>query len=68
MARRSTSAKRLPKTARASVSFPPNVYDELEKLAVAKKVSIAWVVREAAEKYVADQWPLLGNAEQENSK
>jgi predicted DNA-binding protein len=48
------------KTARASVSFPPNIYEELEKLAAAKKVSVAWVVREAAEKYVADQWPLLG--------
>jgi hypothetical protein len=44
------------------------VYDELEKLAAAKKVSLAWVVREAAEKYVADQWPLLGSAEREDRK
>ena len=48
-----------PKSTRASVSFPPEVYEELEKLAAAKKVSLAWVVREAAEKYVADQWPLF---------
>lgn len=48
-------------TTRASVSFPANVYLELERIATAKKVSIAWVVREAAEKYVADQWPLLAN-------
>lgn len=50
---------RPPKSSRASVSFPPEVYDELEKLAAAKKVSLAWVVREAAEKYVAEQWPLF---------
>jgi len=47
------------KSTRASVSFPPEVYNELEKLAAVKKVSLAWVVREAAEKYVQDQWPLL---------
>lgn len=44
---------------RASVSFPPELYRTLEDIARQKKVSIAWVVREAAEKYVADQWPLL---------
>lgn len=44
---------------RASVSFPNEVYAELERLAVAKKVSLAWVVREAAERYVAEQWPLF---------
>jgi predicted DNA-binding protein len=66
MARRSISPKGEAKATRASVSFPPNIYDELEKLAVAKKVSLAWVVREAAEKYIADQWPLLGNADQED--
>ncbi|HEV2224514.1 MAG TPA: CopG family transcriptional regulator [Candidatus Acidoferrales bacterium] len=46
---------------RASVSFPPEVYKTLENLAKKKKVSIAWIVREAVEKYVADQWPLFGN-------
>lgn len=45
---------------RASISFPPDVYETLEKLARQKKVSLAWVVRDAAEKYVADQWPLFG--------
>lgn len=48
-----------PRSTRASVSFPSEVYEELEKLAAAKKVSLAWVVREAAERYVADQWPLF---------
>jgi metal-responsive CopG/Arc/MetJ family transcriptional regulator len=44
-------------TARASVSFPADVYAELERIAAAKKVSLAWVVREAAERYVVDQSP-----------
>ena len=39
---------------RASISFPPDLYETLEKLAKQKKVSLAWVVRDAAEKYVAD--------------
>jgi predicted DNA-binding protein len=44
---------------RASVTFPPELYKTIEDLARRKKVSIAWVVRDAVEKYVADQWPLL---------
>ena len=52
-------APRAPKALRCSVSFPRAVYQDLERLAVAKKVSLAWIVRDAAEKYLADQWPLL---------
>jgi metal-responsive CopG/Arc/MetJ family transcriptional regulator len=48
-----------PSVARASVSFPPDLYRTLEEIAKQKKVSVAWVVRDAAEKYVASQWPLL---------
>jgi predicted transcriptional regulator len=44
---------------RASITFPPELYKTIEDLAKKNKVSIAWVVREAVEKYVADQWPLL---------
>ena len=40
---------------RASISFPPGVYETLEDIAKQKKVSLAWVVRDAAEKYVADR-------------
>ena len=40
---------------RASISFPPGLYETLEEIAKQKKVSLAWVVRDAAEKYVADQ-------------
>jgi len=44
---------------RASISFPSEVYETLEIIAKEKKVSLAWVVREATEKYIADKWPLL---------
>jgi metal-responsive CopG/Arc/MetJ family transcriptional regulator len=43
---------------RASISFPPNLYEALEEIAKQKKVSLAWVVRDAAERY------LTGEAEQ----
>ena len=42
-------------TVRASISFPPGLYETLEEIAKQKKVSLAWVVRDASEKYVADQ-------------
>ena len=44
---------------RSSISFPPGVYATLEVIAKEKKVSLAWVVREAVEKYIADKWPLF---------
>ena len=48
-----------PPWVRASISYPPDLYEMLEKLAKQKKVSLAWVVRDASEKYVADQGLLL---------
>ena len=44
---------------RASITFPPEVYETLEQIAKEKKVSLAWVVREATENYIADKWPLF---------
>lgn len=44
---------------RASVTFPGNLYAELERIAEEKKVSVAWVVRDAVEKYVEAQYPLF---------
>lgn len=44
---------------RATISFPPDVYETLESIAKEKKVSLAWVVREATEKYIAEKWPLF---------
>ncbi len=40
---------------RASISFPQEIYQSLERLAKQKKVSLAWVVREASERYVAEE-------------
>jgi hypothetical protein len=39
---------------RASITFPPDLYETLEEIAREKKVSLAWVVRDAVDKYVAD--------------
>jgi predicted DNA-binding protein len=44
---------------RASISFPPDMYETLEAIAKNKRVSLAWVVREAVEKYVTEKWPLF---------
>lgn len=46
-------------TVRASVSLPVDLYETLKALARQKKVSTAWILREAADKYAADQWPLF---------
>ena len=53
------------RTVRASVTLRAEVYRTLEALAKQKKVSTAWVLRDAAEKYVADQWPLFGKPDHE---
>jgi hypothetical protein len=50
-----------PRATRASASLSPELYSTLQDIAKEKKVSVAWVIRDAAEKYVADQWPLLEN-------
>jgi hypothetical protein len=39
---------------RASISIPPDPYEILEELAMQKKVSLAWIVRDGSEKYVAN--------------
>jgi len=44
---------------RASVSLSLEVYKTLEQIAQEKKVSVAWVIREAVDKYLADKWPLF---------
>ena len=40
---------------RASISFPPDLYETLEGIAKQKKVSLAWVVRDASERYATDE-------------
>lgn len=53
------------KTVRASVSFPRELYDTLERISEEKKVSFAWVVRDAVEQYLAEKWPLFSKKEGE---
>jgi predicted transcriptional regulator len=48
-----------PSAVRASISFPPDVYKTLEIIAREKKVSMAWVVREAVDNYIESRWPLF---------
>lgn len=60
MAEKRKLKKKPSKTLRASVSFPPELYRLLENEARKKKVSLAWIVREAAERYVTDLYPLFG--------
>ncbi len=52
-------AKTDSKSIRTSVSLPRDLHDTLANLAKGKKVSVAWLIRDAAEKYVGEQWPLL---------
>jgi hypothetical protein len=61
------SRKKKPKpqsgAVRATISFPREIYGTLEDIAKEKRVSLAWVVRDAAEKYIADKWPLFRSQE-----
>jgi hypothetical protein len=59
-------AKMKPRSAlpvRASISFPPDLYETLEDIAREKKVSLAWVVRAAVERYVAAQRTTVGEVQ-----
>jgi hypothetical protein len=56
-ASRKSSAR--PQSVRISVTFPRDQYDLLERIAHDKKVSVAWVARDAVEQYLSQQWPLL---------
>ena len=47
------------RTVRASISFPEEQYQVLEKIAAENKVSLAWVVRDAIDDYLKSRWPLL---------
>ena len=51
-----------PREARGSASLPPEFYCTLQDISKRKTVSVALVIRDAAGKYIADQWPLLQNA------
>jgi hypothetical protein len=48
---------------RATISFPAGVYEILGRIARQKKVSLAWVVRDAAEQYIGRKLSMLANKE-----
>jgi hypothetical protein len=56
---RKKSKAQSPAAVRASISFPADIYETLDIIAKQKKVSLAWVVREAAEQYIGEKWPLF---------
>lgn len=55
-------APKVERSPRLSVTIPSETYDSLERIARKKKVSLAWVVRDAAERYVSDELPLFREA------
>ena len=44
---------------RVTIGFSPDMHGTLERIARDKKVSLAWVVRNTMDMYVAEKWPLL---------
>ena len=63
MSQRNQTGKEENKRAtRITVSLPPESYDGLVRVAKNKKVSAAWVVREAVDKYLAGDLPLIYSA------
>lgn len=44
---------------RTTVTIPAEHYSELLNLARQNKVSVAWLVRDAVEKYLSERAPLL---------
>jgi hypothetical protein len=46
---------------RITVTLPPDQYGDVLRLAKSKRVSASWVVRDAVEKYLAADIPLLAN-------
>lgn len=47
------------KATRITVTLPISNYETIVRMAKSKKVSTAWVVREAVEKYLGEDMPLF---------
>lgn len=60
MAKKKSESRRRSPSTRVSVSLSQELHHTLQAIAKQKKVSVAWVVRDATETYVAEQWPLFG--------
>jgi metal-responsive CopG/Arc/MetJ family transcriptional regulator len=57
------SAKRPLSGPRISVTIPPDFYEQVSSMAKAKKVSKAWIIRDALEKYIEADAPLFAGKE-----
>lgn len=55
-----------PATVRVSVTFPKSLYMTMAQLARQRKVSAAWIIRDAVERYATDQWPLLAATDRQS--
>jgi len=55
----STTAPKAEQSPRLSVTLPLETYASLERNRKEEEVSLAWVVRDATEKYVSDELPLF---------
>jgi predicted transcriptional regulator len=55
----SQPSKRPHSGTRISVTIPPDHYEQVCRIAKAKKVSNAWIIRDAVEKYVQADAPLF---------
>lgn len=51
------------RSVRTSVTLAAGDYTEIQRIADRKKVSAAWVIREAVEKYLAQASPLFRDAQ-----
>lgn len=56
---RTTVAVTEAEASRLSVTIPAEDYEDLKRTATQKRVSLAWVVRDAIHTYLRDQAPLL---------
>jgi hypothetical protein len=59
MTKRPASPPNRSKVQRVSVTFPANHYTELVRISERKRVSVAWVVRDAVDAYLSADAPLL---------
>jgi predicted transcriptional regulator len=47
------------KSVRSTVSMPADQYEEIQRIADKKRVSVAWVIRDAIDRYLAAESPLF---------
>jgi predicted DNA-binding ribbon-helix-helix protein len=65
---KSSKRKATDQMVRVSVSFERSDYREMEAIAREKKVSVAWVVRHAVERYLTEQNPLFRGIQESGEK